>query len=52
MLAGAALTATGLGFAIASAGSAKASGSAEQRSAVSAPKKSAAVSMVVYKSPT
>jgi putative copper export protein len=52
MLAGAALLVTGLGFAAASAWSAKPSASAEQRPAASAPQKSAAISMVVYKSQT
>lgn len=52
MLAGAALLATGLGFAAASAWSAKPSASAEQRPGTSAPQKSAAISMVVYKSET
>ncbi len=51
-LLGAALLTTGLGFAVASAGRPEPSGSAEQRSAGSAPQKSAAVPMVVYKSPT
>jgi hypothetical protein len=52
MLAGAALLATGLGFAAASAWSAKPSASAEQRPGTSAAQKSAAISMVVYKSQT
>ena len=50
MLAGAALLATGLGFAAASAWSAKPSASAGQRPAASAPQTPPAISMVVYTS--
>jgi len=52
LFAGAALLATGVGFAAANAWSAEPSASADQRSAASAPQKLAATSMVVYKSQT
>ena len=52
LLTGAALLATGVGFAAAFAWGAEPSASADQRSAASAPQKVAATSMVVYKSPT
>jgi hypothetical protein len=52
LLAGTALLATGVGFAVVSAWSIETSATADQRPAASAPQKVAAASMVVYKSPT
>lgn len=52
MLTGAAILVTGLGYAAAFAGYAEPSATPEQRPAAAAPQKAAAVSMVVYKSPT
>jgi len=52
LVTGAALLAAGVGFAAVSAWSVEPSPPAEQRSVAAAPKKPAAASMVVYKSPT